>query len=456
MQQVMAHRKTPINDDTKGRESTPGLCFTTGTSLGMKLPWEDPLSFSARHIDAHTPCVLLYSGLKTSYSGAHSFLCLDPLRTVHGAHFSDFEQMLSATPAGAANSWFGYLGYELAHDLETFPAAEKSAIALPALWMTQFATLYHFDHEARSLRRLSLTGNSPEVKPDIAASAKVAHIASNMSRAAYLEKVSQLQTDIGQGRLYQANLTRKFFGTFASRPSRFGLFRALCEASPAPYSAFIQWGDIALISSSPEKFLTVSADGARESRPIKGTAARGKTAEQDANNKTALAASEKDRAENLMIVDLMRNDFSRACVSGSVRTERLFEVSTFATLHHMDSTITGMKREDITTLDAIKSCFPPGSMTGAPKISAMRRCAELEAMQRGAYSGALGWLSGDGSCDLSVIIRTLIIQGDRFEFQVGGAIVADSDPQKEWQETLVKARGIMAVLGLDESAIAKL
>jgi anthranilate/para-aminobenzoate synthase component I len=186
-----------------------------------------------------------------------------------------------------------------------------------------------------------------------------------------------------------------------------------------------------------------------ESSPVKGTAPRFADKLQDEKSREYLASSEKERAENLMIVDLMRNDFSRSCVTGSVRTERLFEISSYTTLHHMASTVVGQKRDDVSTLEAIKNCFPPGSMTGAPKIQAMKWCMEQEHIRRGVYSGALGWLGGDGSCELSVVIRTLIIQGDSFEFQVGGGITSGSDAGKEWQETITKARGIMAALGLD-------
>jgi anthranilate/para-aminobenzoate synthase component I len=157
-----------------------------------------------------------------------------------------------------------------------------------------------------------------------------------------------------------------------------------------------------------------------------------------------------------MIVDLMRNDISRVAEAGSVKVENLFDIASFATVHHMDSTVTARLRESVSALDAVRACFPPGSMTGAPKISAMRLCAELEGMQRGVYSGALGWVSGDNRCDLSVVIRTLIVQGDAFEFQVGGGIVADSSPAAEWAETVTKALGILKALGLGADAMERL
>lgn len=157
-----------------------------------------------------------------------------------------------------------------------------------------------------------------------------------------------------------------------------------------------------------------------------------------------------------MIVDLMRNDLSRSCEIGTVRTESLFDISTYATVHHMASTVTGLRRSDVTPLELVAQCFPPGSMTGAPKIRAMELCSALEPRARGIYSGAIGWFGGDGSVDLSVVIRTLVVQGERFEFQVGGAIVHDSTPEGEWEETLVKARGISLALGIEEEKLRRL
>jgi anthranilate/para-aminobenzoate synthase component I len=191
-------------------------------------------------------------------------------------------------------------------------------------------------------------------------------------------------------------------------------------------------------------------------RPIKGTAPRHADTNEDNISKENLARSEKNRAENLMIVDLMRNDFSHSAELGTIKVSSLFDITTHATIHHMSSTIKGQKKESASTLQAIKCCFPPGSMTGAPKIAAMRLCSDLERQERGVYSGAIGWFGGDGSCELSVVIRTLIIQNNRFEFQIGGGIVADSTPEDELQEIYEKARGIMECLNLSRKEMEML
>lgn len=192
--------------------------------------------------------------------------------------------------------------------------------------------------------------------------------------------------------------------------------------------------------------MNIDAIGNITTRPIKGTAPRGADEKSDTELRRKLSESEKDRAENLMIVDLMRNDLARSCVTGSIKTESLFDITTHATIHHLSSTVSGKKSENYSTIEAVKSAFPPGSMTGAPKIHAMNLCSHLEQQARGVYSGAIGWFGGDGSCELSVVIRTLIIKDKKFEFQVGGGIVADSTPEKELDELINKAKGIMLAL----------
>ena len=315
---------------------------------------------------------------------------------------------------------YGYFGYELRHELENYPTDAKTYIKTPPL------KLMKLKYEEIT-EQLTLPKSSP-----IPA---VTKFGSNMTDAEYLQKVAHIIEKIKAGELYQANLTRKFYGEFETAPDAFNIFCKLAEISPAPYSAFMRMGDIYIISASPEKFITME-NGFVTSTPIKGTLTSARPAAE-------LAASEKDRAENLMIVDLMRNDLARVCKN--VKVEKLFEVTSYPQYHHMSSTITG--ETDKSALDVITACFPPGSMTGAPKIAAVKLCTELEGWERGIYSGALGWVEPN-STDLSVVIRTLIIKGNKFEFQVGGGIVADSVPELEFAETISKASGIMQVLGL--------
>lgn len=417
------------------------------------LPWISPLTVFSSLAGDERCFVFLYSGLQPEHGGRYSYLALYPEEIITGDHFSLLEGKLKNHTGELENAWFGYFGYELLHDLENLALERKGHITLPDLWFAQFRLILVFDHHLQTVTAYRKQGTAlPEWPagslPPILPPA-ITSLTSPMTCNTYLAIVDETKEAIARGDFYQANITRKFTGSFASKPDAISIFRRLVEASPSVFSAFIRAGDAFILSSSPESFLKIDSSGHMESSPVKGTSPRFANKTQDEKSREYLATSEKERAENLMIVDLMRNDFSRSCVMGSVHTERLFEISSYATLHHMASTVVGEKRADISTLEAIKNCFPPGSMTGAPKIRAMQWCMEREKIRRGVYSGALGWLGGDGSCALSVVIRTLVIQGDSFEFQVGGGITSGSDAQKEWQETITKARGIMAALGLD-------
>lgn len=398
--------------------------------------------------------VLLYSGQQSNYSGAMSLLACGVQEEISANNFAALGSRLSTHRPPFDNAWFGYLGYGLKHDVEYLPADERGPTHLPDLWFARFRHIYQFDH---TRRQLVCWGNTPPSLPQIRAQTMprlhVQQLSSNFTRATYEHAVQQVIDAIHAGDLYQANLTRKFWGDFTATPNSFALFEQLCSASPSPYSAYMRFGNTAIISSSPERFLTMDAGGHVTVRPIKGSAPRGKDAEEDIRLREQLEKSEKDRAENLMIVDLMRNDLSRSCEAGSVRVEGLFDVTTHPLVHHLSSTVIGQRKAGTSPLDVVSACFPPGSMTGAPKLRAIQMCTRLEKLQRGAYSGAIGWFAGDGSVDLSVIIRTLVVQDNRFEFQVGGGVVADSTPEGEWYEALIKARGICRMLGITEKQL---
>ena len=419
--------------------------------LKTRLPWVSPLEFASKIAGREQQFVFLYSGVRTAYSGRYSYLAWGLRKEIKSEDFSEFEMALHSDK----QAWFGYLGYGLKDVLENLEKDTPSWLNLPNLWMMLFGNIYQFDHEKQVVNWWSDGVDAPIIFAPCAdiSLPKVIKITSNMSDAEYLQKVAKIIENIHAGELYQANLTRKFYGEFAEipdakKPNDFALFKKLCEVSPAPFSAFIRVGETSIISSSPESFLHIDASGNVVTRPIKGTAPRGKDKISDEKLREALKNSEKDLAENLMIVDLMRNDLAKTCELGSIKTEALFEVTTHATIHHLSSTITGKKSSKYSVLDVVKSAFPAGSMTGAPKIRAMNLCTELEGDARGVYSGTIGWFAGDGSCDLSVVIRTIILRRKKFEFQVGGGIVADSTPEAELRETIAKAKGIMLALGI--------
>lgn len=413
--------------------------------------WVEPLVL-AEHITQKN-WVLLYSGASHPYSGKHSILAINPEQSIESDSFFDLSRVLSSNKSCYENFWAGYLAYELRHDVEAISDDQPGWIELPALSMRRYSTVFLFNHQTKTLTCWSntppqlspRTNTQPEIAPE------VEQLYSSHTTAQYLQHVATIKEKITEGELYQANLTRKFYGNLTKKINTLHVFKQLAQISPSPYSAYMRIGDTAIISSSPERFIHIDEQGVINARPIKGTSS---TASDKEGKK--LAKSEKDKAENLMIVDLMRNDLSRCCIPTSVKVDQLYDINQHNHVNHMASSISGKKHSDMSTLEVVRQCFPPGSMTGAPKLKAMQICSELEIYQRGVYSGALGWFGGDGACDLSVVIRMLLIQGNKFEFQVGGAIVADSSPENELQETYTKAEALLALLGLDKSALDRL
>jgi para-aminobenzoate synthetase component 1 len=255
--------------------------------------------------------------------------------------------------------------------------------------------------------------------------------------------VQTIRDAIAAGDVLQVNLTRREEAAFEGDP--WALYEDLVAAHPAPFAAFLEGPGFAIASCSPERFLCLCGDQV-ESRPIKGTAARGATAAEDAARRAGLAASIKDRAENLMIVDLMRNDFGRIAQTGSVRVDELFALEPYASVWQMVSTVRASLPEDCELARLLRACWPPGSMTGAPKVKALEIIEAMEPVRRGCYAGSVGYLDCRGNMDLSVVIRSAIVADQRVMVQFGGGIVADSEPAAEWAETQAKGQRLTEVL----------
>ncbi|MEJ7812364.1 MAG: aminodeoxychorismate synthase component I [Gemmatimonadaceae bacterium] len=267
---------------------------------------------------------------------------------------------------------------------------------------------------------------------------------SSFTHAGYLSAVARVREYILAGDIFQANISQRFEAPLAG--SAWTLYRLLRARNAAPFAAYLDFGRVMVMSASPERFVRVTAEGQVETRPIKGTRPRGEGPEHDAALGRALTESEKDRAENLMIVDLLRNDLSRVCRPGSVRVPELFALERYPTVHHLVSTVVGELAPGADAVALLLAAFPGGSITGAPKIRAMEIIAELEPSRRGVYCGAIGYLSVTGALDTSIAIRTYVALGDRVYFSAGGGVVADSDPAGEYGETLDKARALIAAL----------
>ncbi|GFP27966.1 aminodeoxychorismate synthase component I [Candidatus Hakubella thermalkaliphila] len=265
-------------------------------------------------------------------------------------------------------------------------------------------------------------------------------IYSNFDKEDYLKAIKKAIDYIFAGDIFQVNLSQRFESEIAISP--FQLYKRLRAINPAPFAAFLNFEGVVVASSSPERFLRRSGNVV-ETRPIKGTRPRGKTPDEDQRLAQELLSSPKDRAENIMIVDLERNDLGRVCQYGSVHVPELLTIEEYPTVFHLVSTIKGTVPPDKDNVDIVKACFPGGSITGAPKVRAMEIIDELEPTRRSVYTGAIGYLDFGGQMDLNIVIRTFIIKENRAYFQAGGGIVADSDPEAEYQETLDKARALM-------------
>ncbi|MBG6189498.1 anthranilate synthase component 1/para-aminobenzoate synthetase [Arthrobacter sp. CAN_A212] len=391
------------------------------------------------------------------------------------------------TPAdyqcGFTLGWLGYLGYELKRETGGSSAPAGSLPDAALLFAGRAVVIDHEqevtylltlagpgrDEEARgwaaAARRAVEEASTPLAAPannqDEAASqdetAPVGHPApvftARDTRAGYLDKVRRAQAEIREGNTYEVCLTTALRARTAAPVDALATYLSLRTASPAPFAHFLQFPGFAVASTSPERFLRLGANGALRAEPIKGTRRRSPDPSTDLALREDLRTSLKDRAENVMIVDLLRNDLSHAAMPGSVNVSRLCEIETYATVHQMVSTIDAQLRPGVSRAEAVAVAFPAGSMTGAPKISTMAILDQLEGAPRGVYSGAVGYFSLNGAADLAVVIRTLVLEDDdggtRLSLGVGGAITADSDPADEWEEVRTKAFGVLSGLGSD-------
>jgi para-aminobenzoate synthetase len=320
-----------------------------------------------------------------------------------------------------------------------------------------FDALAWLDRAARRLRALPRAGqvvrSAPAANELVGMSdpRALGCIEPRHDREAYLDRIAECMDEIRDGESYEICLTNAVDARVEIDPLR--TYALLRRISPVPFGALLELPDAAVLSASPERFLSVRADGVVESKPIKGTRPRGATPAEDEALRRDLAEQPKDRAENLMIVDLIRNDLNRVCEIGSVHVPKLFDVETYAPVHQLVSTIRGTLRDGVSAADCVRATFPGGSMTGAPKIRTMQIIDRLEEGPRGFYSGALGWFGLSGAADLNIVIRTITATPSGATFGVGGAIIALSDADDEHEETVVKSRAtVTALLATAEDA----
>ncbi len=381
-------------------------------------------------------------------------LAIEHLETVRNAVAADPNTEI---PFSFRPGLVGYLGFEMARQPTTYdqPQAQLMIVDRAMVFDHKHKTMYFIGlfetreeflnwHRA-ALLRLTLVGGEVSsflqgTKAPKVLSTKLAHSEQN-----YLGLIQKAKEFITRGDAFQLCLTNQIVIEHEANALR--TFLTLRDSNPAPYGGYLKIGALEIVSSSPEQFLKVSDSGKVSSKPIKGTRARSSDQTEDARIASELASNEKERAENLMIVDLMRNDLGRVCTADSIAVEKLFEIESYATVHQLVSTVTGMLKSGESAASALAACFPGGSMTGAPKIRAIEILEELEGAPRGIYSGAFGYMGFDGSADFGMTIRTLVFEGNVATLGVGGGITIDSDPQSEFEETMLKAQALLRAIG---------
>jgi para-aminobenzoate synthetase component I len=491
----------------KGIEPSAGLDETATSSVEELTPFLDPWE-AARRLASLPRLLLLESAASHPALGRYSFVTADPfhwLQARGGGVVEGDQQPRLADPfavlrerlaqwrietiaalppfqGGAA----GLFGYDLCHHLERLPRPRRDEFQAPDLAVGFYDWVIGFDHvqrrawivstglpevetvrrrlravqRLRAVRRLlagcdgpnraatvrersSLRSLTVAAPTDLHPLPTFPDVFSNFDRAGYLSAVRRAIEYIHAGDCFQVNLSQRLL--HAATLSALELYARLRERNPAPFAGYFDLGDFVIASASPERFLRVE-DGKVETRPIKGTRPRGQTPEEDARQRDELLHSAKDRAENVMIIDLLRNDLGRVCAYGSVQVPGVCRLESYRTVHHLVSEVVGRLRPELGAIDLLRAAFPGGSVTGAPKVRSMEIIAELEPTARGPYCGSLGYLGFDGRMDTNILIRTCTIGRGWIQFPVGGGIVADSVPETEYEETLHKAEGLLRAL----------
>jgi para-aminobenzoate synthetase component 1 len=427
---------------------------------------------------AHKPwAVFLDSGYPHSQQGRYDIIAADPVCTLvtHGelteinrqgvvtrSSANPFDlvkaQLLPVDNSDPIDLPFnggamGYFSYDLARRLEHLPvlAEDAEGIAEMAIGIYHWAVIV--DHQERqsfliarqldesTWQNLIAQFSQLPTVPHHESFQVTSPVQSNMDKAAYRTAFDRIKHYLKEGDCYQVNLTQRFSASCLGNP--WIAYQSLRELNAAPFSAYLNLPEVQILSSSPERFLRL-ADGIVETKPIKGTRPRKADEAEDEQQKHQLMTSTKDRAENVMIVDLLRNDISKTC--SEVKVPVIFAVETYTTVHHLVSTVTGVLADNQHALDLLKSCFPGGSITGAPKIRAMEVIEELEPQRRGVYCGAIGYIGFNGNMDSNIAIRTLVHSNHTIRFWAGGGIVNDSVVEEEYQECFDKAAALLDVL----------
>ncbi|MBI4180997.1 MAG: aminodeoxychorismate synthase component I [Chloroflexi bacterium] len=417
-------------------------------------------------LNTHGSQCVLTQGTEKSHLSGNPFEILNQL-------LATYHLDCSASPVPFLGGAVGYFSYDLCHFIERLPSTAIDDLKLPECYFGFYDRVLAFDNlegkvylistgfpELEETERIKRANQRLSELKD-----KLANVSTSFREAPltplsfpatlplkggfthqeYAAAVERARQYIIAGDIFEVNLSQRFEAELSITP--YELYRRLRQINPAPFAAYLNFDEVSVVSASPERFLSLRGDWV-ETRPIKGTRPRGKTPEEDATLANELLSSVKDRAENIMIVDLERNDLGRVCRFGTVKVTELAILEVFPTVFHLTSTVVGRLREGKNGIDLLKATFPGGSITGAPKVRTMELIDELEPTKRSLYTGSIGYLGFTGDLDLNIAIRTFLVKEGKAYFQAGGAVVYDSDPEAEYQETLDKARALIDALNM--------
>lgn len=452
----------------------------------QEIPYQNPAQIFSLFCGQNN-AIFLDSARLMSQCGRYSFIAIDPFLTLNSKdgkitlndtqfYGDPFEVLANQLKRYALESHadlppfqggaVGFFSYDLYQHLENIVSSQCDDMQFPDLALGFYDLILAFDHEQQ--RAWIFSSGFPEqdtnqrearakkrcdemlvllqkAKSDLKNPIHGAKINSNFTNQTYCAAVEKVKDYIRAGDIFEANISQRFHALVSNQFDAFELYLKLREMNPATFSAYLVCDDTIIVSASPERFLKLTA-GHVETRPIKGTRPRGKNQQEDQAYANELLQSEKDHAENVMIVDLLRNDLSRVCEDHTVQVPQLCGLESYATVHHLVSVVTGKLKSEMTAVDLLRATFPGGSITGAPKIRAMEIIAEIEPTKRGPYCGSVGYIGFNGDMDLSITIRTYAIKNNIVTFQAGGAVVIDSDPLSEYEETLAKAHALHKAL----------
>lgn len=407
-----------------------------------------------------------------SFIGLNSFttfkyqddICIINEKKFYGEPFQELNKLINTykiennTELPYVVGSMGYFSYDLGISIEDIPIIAEKEVKIPdcyfyfydnavivdnlkkKTYITAIGILKSKKDSINQIKHKILSGNKIQYREIFKGNTE---FTSNFRKDEYIKTIEKVKNFIKSGDIYITNLTQRFCCETKKDP--YEVYKDLRHINPAPFAALMNVEDFTLVSSSPERFLKIR-NNIVETRPIKGTRPRGKNKEEDFKNRQELINSEKDKSELLMIVDLERNDLSKVCKPYSVKVTELFKLEEYSTVFHLVSTVIGELKDEYTAIDCIKSCFPGGSITGAPKIRSMEVIEELEPTRRNIYTGCIGYLGFDGNADLNIVIRTILMKGEKAYLGVGGGITWESENQAEYDETLNKAKALMKVL----------